>query len=122
MALFKIHKGDSANLDAQSRVEGYCWFTPDTGHFFIDTADARVPINATMYGVCNTAAATVAKTVDITGFRLYTGARVTVKFTYASGASNSTLNVNGTGAKKMVRYGTTAIGNSSTLGWAAGAI
>lgn len=75
-----------------------------------------------MYGVCNTAAATVAKTVDITGFRLYTGARVTVKFTYASGASNSTLNVNGTGAKKMVRYGTTAIGNSSTLGWAAGAI
>lgn len=75
-----------------------------------------------MYGVCNTAAATAAKTVNITGFRLYTGARVTVKFTYASGAANSTLNVNGTGAKNMVRYGTTAIGNSSTLGWAAGAI
>lgn len=47
MALFKIHKGNSANLANQSKVEGYCWFTTDDGKFYIDTSSStRVPLNA----------------------------------------------------------------------------
>ena len=53
------------------------------------------------YGTCSTAAATVAKVVTLSGFSLYTGAQVTVKFTYANTAANPTLNVNSTGAKKI---------------------
>lgn len=51
------------------------------------------------YGTCATAAATVAKVVTLSGFTLYTGAQITVQFTYANTAANPTLNVNGTGAK-----------------------
>ena len=38
MALFKILKGNSENLSAQKAKEGYCYFTPDTGRFYIDIA------------------------------------------------------------------------------------
>lgn len=53
------------------------------------------------YGICSTAAATVAKTVDITGFTLFTGATILVKFTYTNTAVNPTLNINSTGAKSI---------------------
>lgn len=53
------------------------------------------------YGVCSTAAATIAKTVDMTGFMLFTGATVLVKFTYTNTAVNPTLNINSTGAKSV---------------------
>ena len=52
-------------------------------------------------GVCTTAASTVAKEVNIPGFSLYNGVRITVLFTNACTASNPTLNVNGTGAVKI---------------------
>lgn len=52
------------------------------------------------YGVCSTAAATVAKTVSISNFTLVVGARVAVTFNYAVPA-NATLNVNSTGAKSI---------------------
>lgn len=61
------------------------------------------------YGTCNTAASTVEKTVTCTGFVLTTGARINVNFTYNNTAANFTLNVNGTGAKSVVKYGTTAV-------------
>ena len=52
------------------------------------------------YGICSTAAATVAKTVDIDGFKLDTGSWIAIKFTVTNtGAAGSlTLNVNNTGA------------------------
>lgn len=52
------------------------------------------------YGICSTAAATVAKTVDIDGFKLDTGSWIAIKFTVTNtGAVGSlTLNVNNTGA------------------------
>ena len=54
------------------------------------------------YGTCTTAAATAAKLVSIDGFkRLYKGATVCVKFSYANTASYPTLNVSDTGAKYM---------------------
>lgn len=61
--------------------------------------------NRVNYGVCNTAAATAAKTVACTGFSLTTGAEITVKFTYTNTALNPTLNVNGTGAKPIFACG-----------------
>lgn len=59
--------------------------------------------NIAHYGTCSTAAATVAKTVDLTGFTLAAGAVVIVKFTITNtGAVGSlTLNVNNTGAKSI---------------------
>lgn len=75
------------------------------------------------YGVCSTAADTAAKTVTVDNFSLETGAVVIVKFSNANSASSPTLNVNGTGAKPMYRYGTTAMSTSaSTSGWSAGAV
>ena len=75
------------------------------------------------YGVCSTAAGTAAKAVDIAGFKLEVGAMVLVKFTEANSASNPTLNVSGTGAKPMYRYGTTALSTgTTTTGWYAGSV
>lgn len=64
-------------------------------------------------GTCNTAAATGTKSVTLTGFTLYTGAWLIVKFDYANTADVSTvkLDVNGTGAKS-VKY------RNANLGWA----
>lgn len=78
------------------------------------------------YGTCATAANTAAKVVtltDATGFELVTGAIVAVKFTYANDAGSPTLNVNSTGAKAIMRYGTTAVSTGTTTsGWIAGAV
>lgn len=75
------------------------------------------------YGECSTAAATAAKTVQVTNFSLETGACVIVKFTNSNTASNPTLNVNESGAKPIMRYGTTAAGTGTTSsGWLAGAV
>lgn len=75
------------------------------------------------YGVCGTAADTAAKTVTVNNFVLETGAMIIVKFTYANSVASPTLNVNGTGAKAIKRYGTTAASSgTTTTGWIAGAI
>ncbi len=60
------------------------------------------------YGTCATAAATAAKVVALTGFKLVTGSRVMVRFTVSNTAVNPTLNVNNTGAK-AIRYRNEAI-------------
>lgn len=57
------------------------------------------------YGTCDTAAATTAKVVSLTGFTLATGSRVMVKFTVTNTASSPTLNVNSTGAKAIYYRG-----------------
>ena len=67
----------------------------------IDGVDFDGSKEITHYGVCSTPAATAAKTVDIPGFKLVTGAVVLVKFTNTNTASNPTLNVNSTVAKTM---------------------
>jgi hypothetical protein len=50
------------------------------------------------YGTCSTGDSTSAKTVNISGFTLCSGATVLIKFTQSNKANNITLNVNGTGA------------------------
>ena len=61
------------------------------------------------YGVCPTAAATAAKTVSITDFKLTSGGIVAVKFNYGFQAG-CTLNINNTGAKSIY-YRTLPVGN-----------
>ena len=77
------------------------------------------------YCTCGTAAATAAKVATVTSgsFTLFTGAVVVVKFTNANSVASPTLNVATTGAKPIVRYGTTAASTgTTTTGWVAGAI
>ena len=55
--------------------------------------------NTLLYGVCDTAADTVAKTATIdNSFELVEGATIAIKFTNANTATNPTLNINNTGA------------------------
>ena len=67
--------------------------------------------NIIHYGTCSTAAATAAKVVQCDGFKLVTGARIAVKFSHSNTAASPTLNVNGTGAKRLCKYGTSYVGN-----------
>ena len=69
----------------------------------IDGIDFNGSANVIHYTTCSTAAATAAKTVDCSGFKLDTGAFVIVKFTVTNSAAvaNLTLNVNNTGAKPI---------------------
>lgn len=73
------------------------------------------------YGTCSDSASTVSKTVSKTDFVLGTGAAIIVKFSNTNTATNPTLNVNGTGAKSICQYGTTAVGNTAETSWQAGA-
>ena len=70
------------------------------------------------YAVCGTAGSTTAKVAACEGFTLKTGAAALVKFTNANTAASPTLNINGTGAKLIKRYGDTAYRNF----WPAGAV
>lgn len=73
-------------------------------------------VGSTAYGVCDTAADTAAKVVDMTGFTLLTGATIHVKFTNDNSAASPTLNVNGTGAKPIL-----LATSAASYGWDAGA-
>lgn len=71
-------------------------------------------IASSAYCTCSDSASTVAKTANLqgsasNGFTLATGITIYVKFTNSNTAANPTLNVNGTGAKSIMRYGTTAV-------------
>lgn len=57
------------------------------------------------YATCSTAGATAAKEANLTDFVLRANARISVLFTYAFVAADSTLNVNNTGAKPIKYYG-----------------
>lgn len=67
----------------------------------IDGVNFNGTDDVTHFAICSTAGGTAAKTVDVAGFNLVPGARVTVKFTESNTAVNPTLNVSGTGAKEI---------------------
>lgn len=71
------------------------------------------------YYVCDTAAATAAKTVAATGYSLTNGGCIRIKMTNANTAANVTLNINSTGAKALYYDGAQA---SSTNTWDAGEV
>lgn len=84
------------------------WYAPTsagtTGYNLISNGSGAPVWQQPPYAVCNTSGSTVAKTVSITNFKLVTGVRVFIKFTYAhDSTTKATLNVNNTGAKS-IRY------------------
>ena len=89
-------------------------------------AQARDNIGAASisYGICETAADVADKVVTVDGsFILKEGAFIIVRFLNANSIAAPTLNVNGSGAKPMYRYGTTTMSTgTTTTGWVAGAI
>lgn len=83
-----------------------------SGRLYTEPAATSGSGGGVNYGVCSTAASTRAKTVECSGFMLATGAVIFVKFENAqsfaaSTSSPVTLNVNDTGAKSVMLYGTT---------------
>lgn len=78
-------------------------------------------IASSAYGVCETAAGTAAKTVDMTGFTLLEGTTIHIKFNNANTAPSPTLNVNGTGAK-VIQLGIISADIDGTIGWRVGDI
>jgi len=67
-----------------------------------DTAGTTHLVGSTLYGTCDTAAATAAKVVTCANFTtLMTGITIHVKFTYSNTNAAPTLNVNSTGAKNI---------------------
>jgi hypothetical protein len=76
--------------------DGTNWLktTDDTNNTYTNAALGQI------YGTCSTAAATVAKTVSYSNYALATGGIVSIRFANAVPA-NSTLNINGKGAKAI---------------------
>lgn len=84
---------------------------------------ATSPVASTLYGICNTAAATAAKVVALPDYdELVVGTTVHVKFTNGNTAENATLEVGSTAAKPIYQYGTTAPGTTSAASWAANSV
>ena len=89
-------------------------------------------VASTAYCVCTTAANVAAKIANVIGDQsdsaspislyLIKGTTIHVKFANSNTASSPTLNVSGTGAKSIMRYGTTHAGTSVSSSWTAGAI
>lgn len=79
---------------------------------------------ASTYAVCNTGASTTAKvatiTPSVTGWALYTGASINVKFANNNTATAPTLNVNSTGAKRIYAYTGTSALTEAEYKWKAG--
>lgn len=96
------------------------------------TANRRIA--SSLYGYCTSGAGTVGKSVSLytgnsttadgtwTAGDLFHGLTITVRFQYSNTAANPTLNVNGTGAKQIYKYGTTSPGNTASTSWQANSV
>ena len=101
---------DGTSYDFKDEVSGYI---KDTGVYGI------------YYGTCATAAGTAAKVATLDnsdGFSLTKGVTVAIEFTNSNTIANPTLNVDGSGAKSIKRYGTAAPSTSATSSWNAGSV
>lgn len=89
-------------------------------------------IAQSVYGRCETAAATAAKTVNLindagttetwAAADLFHGLTIYVQFVNTNTVASPTLNVNSSGAKPIYRYGTTAPSTNVTNSWNAGSV
>ena len=76
-----------------------------------------------MFGTCSVAEDVAAKVVTLPNFAsLQVGATIRVKFTNSNTAENPTLNVNSTGAKPIMKYGSTVPGVTPDDSWQAGSV
>lgn len=111
--------------NGQAAYDDNLTYQTSTDTLFAPNISGHLIGNGNYYGVCDTAAATAAKTVTINGFpsTITTGLRVTIKFTDHSGVASPTLSINGGTAYNLRRYGTTDTGvGTTTTGWVAGAV
>lgn len=76
-------------------------------------------VGSTLYGTCDTAESTAAKVVVCPDFTdLIEGVTIHVKFTHQNSASNNaTLNVNSTGAKPVMEFGSRRAGGNAYYSW-----
>lgn len=99
---------------------------PEDAEIAINKVQTNLNASRSWYAECPTASATAAKVATITpattDFTLTTGTTVTVRFTYTNTVASPTLNVNGTGAVAIMRYGTTAPSTSAKTSWQANSI
>lgn len=86
-------------------------------------------VGSTLYGTCDTAAATAAKVAVVDGFdTLEAGVTVHIKFTNSNTAGSATLAIKpsssgtATTAKNIYKYGTTAPGTTAATSWQAGSV
>ena len=80
-------------------------------------------VGTTLYGTCDTAAASTPKHATITGLdTLMTGLTVKIKFTYGNTAASPQLKINELDTKNICRHGVTPPGTSGFNTWAAGAV
>lgn len=105
------------NLNKVTYVDHQTVITADSLNAIQDSI-----IQNTSYITCSTAANTAAKTATLANFVLTTGSAVKVKFTNTNTAANPTLNINSTGAKPIMQYGTTAAGITPPESWNDGAV
>lgn len=85
--------------------------------------DTEISQRKAVYAISTTGTSTAAKTTESgtpSGFVLYNGATVTVKFNNANSTTTPTLNVNGTGAKTIKSYTGAAL-TEAEYTWPAGA-
>lgn len=140
--LGNVPKGDTlllrydTNLNSNNPSDSRCqtWYvvsSSGSSHLYtertVDGVSFDGSANVTHYCTCDTDSGTVEKIVEVKGFVLEEGARVTVNFSESNTASNPTLNVhNGrgyTGAKAIVYRGTSSVsGSSNYYRWQGGDI
>ena len=117
--------GSSSSYNG-SATASKSWYAPTSagtaGYRLISNGSGAPVWQQPPYAVCSTSGNTAVKTVSISNFKLTTGVRVLVKFTYEHTSSTAaTLNVNSTGAKNIVVHcGTDNIFVKDYFSWLAG--
>ena len=117
--------GSATNYNGASSASK-SWYAPTNvgtaGYNLISNGSGAPVWQQPPYAVCSTSGNTAVKTVSISNFKLTTGVRVLVKFTYEHTSSTAaTLNVNSTGAKNIVVHcGTDNIFVKDYFSWLAG--
>lgn len=117
--------GSTTNYNGASSASK-SWYAPTNvgtaGYNLISNGSGAPVWQQPPYAVCSTSGNTAVKTVSISNFKLTTGVRVLVKFTYEHTSSTAaTLNVNSTGAKNIVVHcGTDNIFVKDYFSWLAG--
>lgn len=117
--------GSTTNYNGASSASK-SWYAPTSagtsGYEMVSNGSGAPVWKPPSYAVCSTSGNTAVKTVSISNFKLTTGVRVLVKFTYEHTSSTAaTLNVNSTGAKNIVVHcGTDNIFVKDYFSWLAG--
>ena len=117
--------GSATNYNGASSASK-SWYAPTSagtsGYEIVSNGSGAPVWKPPSYAVCSTSGNTAVKTVSISNFKLTTGVRVLVKFTYEHTSSTAaTLNVNSTGAKNIVVHcGTDNIFVKDYFSWLAG--